>query len=126
MATPEYFADLNSDVTKNKKPFVLLDDDALKQQIKNVLTTLRGSEEWDVNFGSNVPLFLHEPQTENTAKSLRSSILSALNNQLKNLISVNKGGIRVNPLTNERGYYVDIIYRRRDTGAKAQYKFNLV
>jgi phage baseplate assembly protein W len=80
---PEYFSDFftDFDIHPVKKDLVrYVNEDAVKQSIRNIILTRRNERLYNPNFGSQLYDLLFEPFSETTQASVKSIIETAIKN----------------------------------------------
>ena len=86
------FRDLNPDFTLiSGENATVEEDNVYKKQIRHLLSTPVGSEDFEPTYGSNVPYRLHEPICDLTAYLLETDTIIAFSRWLRNKV------ILVNP-----------------------------
>lgn len=116
------FRDLNAYYTLDNHDILISDEDAIRAQMRNVLSTLVGSEWGEPYYGSDLPLRIYEPITKITAYMLETDTISALSRWMSDVIIVGVNA-SVEPLLNDDGYRITIPYKERATGKSVVYSF---
>ena len=88
-------------------------NDAIKQSIKTILSTIPGERVRLPDFGSRVYSLLFEPMDEDTAEEIRDSIEDALATY-ENRIRLRR--VNVFPNFDSNYYEIEIIYSNNTTG----------
>ena len=123
-AKPVRFRDLNPDYSQDSLPIIIEEETAIKARIRLVLSTLIGSDDFLPTFGSNLPLRLYEPITDNTAYLLELDTFIALSDWIDEIvIGANTTFI---PLSNEEGYRIDIPFIIKTSGKQVLYSFDVL
>lgn len=106
------FRDVDCDYGLNYKHNSLLidNDDAITNHIKNLLSTPVGTEEFEPNYGSNLPYRIMDPVNIYSAFNIETDTLVALITWMSDRIRVILSGSFVTPLESNDGYLVQIAY----------------
>jgi len=108
-----YYIDINSSYRQDQKGLIVYDEDAIKVQIANIMSTPLGSDHFEPTYGSNVPYRLQDPINERTSFLLRNDTIGALGKWMAGRITVNAALSTVRPIANDpdaEGYEVKIYY----------------
>ena len=102
-----YYSDINSGIETNNLPFLLYDNAAIFVQIGNVLETAIGSDPFEPEFGSELPLLINEQMSSKTAWRLETATFRALNRWMADRLTVLTAQARFTPMVDEQGggYY---------------------
>ena len=116
--TSSRIIDVNPYYQSNQDRLLLRDTDAIKQKIRNILSTPIGSEYFEPEYGSMIPYRIHDPINDGTAWILRTDTVIALQRWMGNLITVDMAKVKVALLYDTpdgEGYYIFIPYRINET-----------
>ena len=106
----ETYSDIlpNLDIHPVKRDLARLTDEiAVKQALKNLLSTRKTSRFFDANLGANIKQYLFEPLDDITATALKNEIEQTINNYEPR---VNLTKLNVIPNQEDDCYYVDLYY----------------
>jgi phage baseplate assembly protein W len=106
----EFYSDFLNDFNINPITGSLartLNEEAVKQSIKNIVLTYPGERPFQPDLGSNIRRMLFEPIDDFTADSIKNEITLTINNYepRARLIEVN-----VTPRDTDQSYYVDVLF----------------
>lgn len=106
------FRDLNCDYLLNHSQNKLMLDNnlAVRNQIKNLLSTTVGTEDFEPNYGSNIPYRIMEPISKFTAHLLKMDTIIAIQDWMSDRVRVHMSGAAVVPLASEDGYNINLPY----------------
>lgn len=128
-STKVYFVDVNSDFSLNGKPEIITEDDAIRAQIRNILSTPLGSEHMEPEYGSMLPFRLFDPITAMTAYIIEGDTLTAVNRWMRNKITLSRQSCYVRELLGDaegsEGYYISMAYTVNRTAAVVEYNFSI-
>ena len=119
---PIRFRDINPDYTLDRSDVILTDVRAVQAQIRHVLSTIKGTEYFEPEFGSLFPLLLFEPISNITAFRLETETIVALSIWMGSVINV-AANVIIEPLADEEGYLLDIPYVIRSNNTAYRYSF---
>lgn len=121
-----YYVDINTAFKRNLKGLILYDEDVVKGEIANILSTPLGSDHFEPTYGSNVPYRLMDPINNVTSWLLENDTISALNKWLQEpgVISMQLSNSYVIPINNNpdsEGYEIKFTYRVNKTKVISQF-----
>lgn len=107
---PTYYSDLSSSFTTHPNTRdipIILNEDAVKTSIRNLLLTRRGERFFNPLIGSDIYSILFENSSPSVTADLRNFISNTIENfePRANLLNV-----RVTPYPDENGYTVSIVF----------------
>lgn len=131
MARSDYYSDLDlknqnrySDFSNNftvhpdlKDLVRVVNEDSIKNSIKNLLLTDKGERLFNPNIGSNIRKILFEPISIATEVSLREYILDVVG-KYEPRIELHQ--VLVSPNIDENAYTINMVYSLINTGEVAQ------
>lgn len=119
------FTDLNNDYGETSTRIRLTGTDAIKAQVRNILSTPIGSEAFEPEFGSMLPFRLFEPITSLTAWQIENDTVSAISRWMRGRINVNRSQCKAEAFEREdaAGYYIRLVYNEIETGEAVTYSF---
>lgn len=125
-STKVYFLDVNARLGEDSSDPLVAEDEAIKGQIRNILSTPLGSEPFEPEYGSMWPYRLFEPVTAFNAWNLENDTIVAVNRWMKGLIQLARQNCFVEQLPENGpqgvdGYYVRLTYTIMRTNAVASY-----
>ena len=126
-ATNIYFVDINTEFD-TQNPTLLYEDSAIRSQIKNILSTPIGTEDFEPEYGSNLPFRLFEPITPVTSWLIENDTLIAVNRWMAGRISLSRNDCSVQPLEFNQGldgYYIRMRYRNVRTNVVTTWQFSV-
>lgn len=126
-STKLYFIDVNPDFGSDGKDELVYENDAIKVQIRNILSTPTGSEQFEPEYGSLLPWRLFEPINARTAWQIENDTLIAVNRWMAGRIKLTRQQCYVRPLDEGigDGYYISLVYTILRTKVLAEYKFSV-
>ena len=100
----------------------LLNEEAIKQSIRNLILTAPGERLFDSNIGSGIYKLLFEPFDELTSFALQTEITNTIKNYepRANLLNV-----KLNPSDADQTYYVNILFSIINSQRTAQLDISL-
>lgn len=106
------FRDVNCDYRMDSKQTQLIVDNhlAIRNQLKNLLSTPVGSEDFEPTYGSDLPLRIMEPITALTGYLIETDTLIAISRWMRDRIRLVLPGASVTPLVDEEGYNITLPY----------------
>lgn len=119
------FTDLNNDYGETSTRIRLTGTDAIKAQIRNILSTPIGSEAFEPEFGSMLPFRLFEPITSLTSWQIENDTVSATSRWMRGRVNVNRSQCKAEAFEREdaSGYYIRLVYDEIETGEAVTYGF---
>lgn len=122
------FRDIDCDYrTTAKNNALLIDNDAaIRNQIRNLLSTPTGTEDFEPGYGSDLPYRIMEPISSVTAFFIEQDIILSINNWMRNIIRIVVPGATVTPLPSEDGYHIDLPYIRNYDSKSSTYAFDVL
>ena len=93
----------------------VFDEDAVNLSIENILSTLRGERIFNPEFGTILPLLIFEQLSVENAQQLLSTLLRAIK-RFEKRVTVIDNEVRMNILTEENAFTLEIPYRIDRTG----------
>lgn len=125
-----YFVDINSEFGIDGKREILVEEDAIKAQIRNILSTPTGSEPFEPEYGSLLPYRLFEPINVANAWNIENDTVVAIRRWMASRIEVTRQQVYVQELLPDEsagaeGYYIRMSYTITRTRAVAEYRFSL-
>lgn len=111
------YKDLNRNFGLQGEADLLYDKDAIRQALYNLLTTVPGEAGpiFNPEFGSLLPLLIHEPMDDVTAYKLESATIQAVQ-RWEPRIQLDLSQTKIVPDYNLQAYHVTLVYRIRRTG----------
>ena len=108
------FRDVNCDygLAINQMQLLVDNDLAINTQIKNLLSTTYGSEDYEPTFGSSLPLRIMEPINLVSAYLIERDTIGAISTWMNDRIRLVLKGAFVVPLYDEEGYNIELPYVR--------------
>lgn len=103
------YQDVNGEYFLNDKQIVVDNNDAISQQILNVLTTVPGDRPFEPLFGSRLPFLLFDLMVQNTAIEIKNESIGALNRFMPH-ITIDNNLSEVIAFPNEGAWVVKIYY----------------
>jgi phage baseplate assembly protein W len=115
MADRIFYRDLPLDIkiTSNGDISEVVNADSIKQSLRMIVDTARGSRVFFPEFGCRVNAFLFEPFDEATARRLGEELQTTIVNYEKRINLLN---LNVQMDFTENSYEVDVVYRVITTG----------
>lgn len=113
-----YFSDINfqygvaGDIAERKRNIAVIN-----QQILYLLTTVKGTREFEPTFGSKVPSLLFEPCDAHTGTLLKMAIIEAIGNWIPRLV-ISIQDTNIIPYPDEAVFYGTISYYVKDLGVE--------
>jgi hypothetical protein len=117
------FRDLNPDYSLDVNPLIIEEKKAIEGQIRNVLSTIIGSEDFEPTYGCDLPLELYEPISPLTGFLLESDVIVALGTWMGGVISVG-ANLTIVALEDEDGYTINIPYYIKSLQVNTSYSFD--
>ena len=121
---PIYRKDLNGNWTQDEKRLLVMENDAIKQKIQNVLYVLVGEEPFEPTFGSLVPYRLFEGVTDRIAFLLEGDTIGAVGTFMRDEVEVNHAQCAIEALSDDEGYQITLVYREK-LREPVQWRFKL-
>lgn len=106
------FRDLNCDylMFANQSQLIVDNHLAIRTQLKNLFSTPTGTEDFEPNFGSNLPYRIMEPISPLMGYLIETDTILAIGDWLSDRMRLVLPGASVTPLVDEEGYNVTIPY----------------
>lgn len=102
------YSDINRIHSPGVNSDLLVDDQAVKSQIFNILGTIPGERVMEPTFGSRLNLMLFEPVDRITGEAIKREVFGSLETWLPR-IKVDRNLSRVAP--SEEGFIISLVYR---------------
>lgn len=122
---PLYYLDVNTNFRRNTQDITVRNLEAINNQIRNLLTTIRGTRPFRPRFGSELPELLFEPMDEITAWRIETAIFESIETWMSDRIILDHSGCRVIPSISEGTYEVVLKYIVKYNRAIGWYKVRL-
>ena len=110
------YTDINNNFTLDKYDLVIVNIEAINNQIHNVLTTIIGSRVKEPTFGSMLPELLFDPLDDITAWLIETATWDALITWLGDRIELDLSQCSVVVNSVNQGYDATVVYRLRQGG----------
>lgn len=127
-AVPRFFIDVNSSFGESNDELVI-EDAAIKKQIINILSTPLSSDDFEPEYGSNLPFRLLDPVLPSTAWMIENDTIESVNRWMAKRISLARGDCYVQPLDvgqgDIEGYYIRLKYSILRTRAVTTWQFSV-
>ena len=107
---PIYFSDVNLNYRINNRPLKTFNLESINYQIRNILSTEKGSRRFRPTFGSDLMGLLFEPMNEETAWRIETSVYDAIEVWMKDRIILDHSQTTVIPDKRNQLYTVYIKY----------------
>jgi phage baseplate assembly protein W len=119
------FVDLNNSYGESSDKIRLEGKDAIKAQIRNILSTPIGSEAFEPDYGSLLPFRLFETVSSITAWQIENDVILAVSRWMAGRISVNRSRCKAEPFESNgiAGYQIRLVYSEIQTGEVSEYGF---
>lgn len=115
-----YYIDVNGSYsTTNPGDLLIIDPDAVDEDITNVLLTPIGSEEFEPTFGSEIPNLLFEPMGIDTARRVKVECRTALKKWLGTRLAW--FDVQIVPDNDAGNYFISIPYKPVYSGKQLLY-----
>tara|TARA_B100001146_G_C16026978_1_gene367600 strand:+ start:113 stop:547 length:435 start_codon:yes stop_codon:yes gene_type:complete len=117
-----FIRDINPDFTQNGGNNLVTEDDiAIQKQLRHLLSTPLGSEDFEPTFGSDLPYRLMDPICDLTSFLMETDIILSVVNWMSNkIILVNP---RIHPYPDQDYYLAVLPYRKVVDGSLSTYSF---
>lgn len=110
------YTDINNNFTLDKYDLVIVNIEAINNQIHNILTTIIGSRWKEPTFGSMLPELLFDPLDDITAWLIETATWDALITWLGDRIELDLSQCRVLVNSVNQGYDATVVYKLRQGG----------
>lgn len=117
------FRDVNPDFMLDNNDIVITEHAALRARMRHILSTVKGTELFEPEFGSLLPLRLYEPISVIMGYMLESDTVVALNRWMFGDVIIGTN-TQIVPLMEEEGYRIELPYLDRATNTAATYTFD--
>ena len=125
IAAPTY-VDVNTLFEVNALPELLYDIDAINNSLYNLFYTTIGTRPFLREYGSYLPFYLQQPQTEDTADSIYSSLAQSIR-RWEPRITLNQQASSVTLINNSlgitTGYFLDFYYTLNNVNIAGQFSY---
>lgn len=110
--TAYHYRDINSNYTTGANDLIVYEEEAVNQQITNLLSTLLGSDHFEPTHGSLLEFRLWETISPKNAFLLRGDTIDAVGTWLSDRVEVIVSATRVSPVfgVEGEGYTIDMPY----------------
>lgn len=124
--TPIYYKDVNANYTLNDKGINVIDSDAIRQKLMNILSVIPGEEHFEPLWGSRIPYRLFEPINGRTAFLMEFDTVTAAHSFMSADIEVLHNQCSVTPMDDEDGYVIDLVYTEKRNRIVDRFRFRLI
>jgi len=111
-------------LNSNKGIFIKTGDDAVVQQIRDIIFTQKGEKLFQPDTGCNIGDFLHGSVNRLNAMSIKDIIYDNINNQVEDII-ITESDIIVNTDRDAGAYNITIKYRENELQEETELNFSI-
>jgi len=120
-----YFVDVNPNFGEDARGELLTEDQVIKAQIRQILSTPLGTEHFEPTYGSLLPFRIMEPMNAVSAWNIENDTINAVGTWLASRITLQRQDCLVLPLEEQEGYYIQLRYLIKRLSAVATYRASM-